>query len=311
MIVGGAGSPVKFLSSRPEAQAGTDDWRGIIIKPGAYFSINNAIIRHAYAGIEDSSQLSHTIQNVKIGRCKMYGILARNNADNLTIRGCRVDSVDANPGGYGIYVYAGLTNGVGAVLKRDTVRGSYYGIWLEYNKSLVDSCVVFGTGVAGIVCKAQGSVTPVAEVPIKNTLISGFFTEHLRNEVWGRSVLTGCNLISSTSPNRTSVSIRNTYQNAYLKARQNQIAEWGWVGVLVDNVTQVTDLGDAAAGDDGLNYVYTGASGSGWRYVWDEDSGTPTIKAENNCWADINPPASRFSSNIDYNPFDLALTPIY
>ncbi|MCI0596702.1 MAG: hypothetical protein L0Z48_09220, partial [candidate division Zixibacteria bacterium] len=73
LIVGGPGNPVKFISSRPENQAGTEDWRGIVVKPGGYLSINNAVIRHAYAGIEDSSKFLHTIQNVKIGRCKMFG----------------------------------------------------------------------------------------------------------------------------------------------------------------------------------------------------------------------------------------------
>ncbi len=92
IIKGTKNYPAKFLSSKPETVATNWDWEGIVVKPGGVFACSNAVIRHAYAGIEDESEYSHTIKNVRIGKCKMYGILAIN-TDSLTIRGCRVDSV--------------------------------------------------------------------------------------------------------------------------------------------------------------------------------------------------------------------------
>ncbi len=129
IINGKPNFPVKFLSSRSEALASTEDWRGIVVKPGGYISVNNAIIRHAYAGIEDSSRYLHTIQNVKIGRCQMYGILA-SNTDSLTIRNCRIDSVYGVSGGTGILVHSS-SSAAGARLVKDTVRGCWYGIHIE------------------------------------------------------------------------------------------------------------------------------------------------------------------------------------
>ncbi len=206
IVYGWPEAPVKFLSSRPESLAGTDDWRGIVIEPGGHlYAMGNAVIRHAYAGIEDASQDNLTIQNVQIGRCKMFGIKALG-TDSLTIRGCRVDSVNAAPGGTGIYLTPG-TSLKGARLVHDTVRNCYYGMYLYGSTSPVDSCVIYGTGNTGIICHAQG-VGDTLPVPINYTTISGYFSyQHLKNDYKGRVSLTGCNLLSPTSPSR---SLRDT-----------------------------------------------------------------------------------------------------
>ncbi len=310
IIEGTSNNPVKLVSFRNE-QAPYDsttnyDWRGIVVRPGAVFACSNAIIRHAYAGIEDSSRYLHTIQNVRIGKCKMYGILVES-TDSLTIRGCGIDSVNASPGGYGIYIHASSA-GRWPVLKRDTVRNCYYGIKLVNAGSPVDSCVILGTSIAGIVCNGQALLNPPAEVPITNTAITGYFNyEHLQNDWKGRSRLTNCNLASATSPSRTAVGIRSTGTDAYLRVRKSQITEWNTFGVIIEqNGTPFTNLGDSASSDS-VNYIYTGSTYSTRKYVDDQDCGscsTPVIKAEYNCWGEVNPPASRFSNNIDRSPVD-------
>jgi len=305
IIEGTSGNLVKLVSFRSEALAGTDDWRGIVVRPGGIFACSNAVIRHAYIGIEDASEYSHTIQNVKIGRCKMYGILAVD-TDSLTIRGCRVDSISADPGGTGIYVISGTNKG--ARLVRDTVRNCYYGMYLYGSKSPVDTCVILGTGNTGIVYYGL-PITDTFAVPINYTTISGYFTnQHLKNDYKGRVVLTGCNLISATSPSRTPYGIHGTGIQAYLKVRKTVIREWSNYGVLIaHNNSQVTNLGSVASpADSGFNWIFSGTTVGSWKYVLDLDCincSTPVIKAEWNCWAALTPSSSRFSGNIDYNPW--------
>ncbi len=304
IIEGTPANPVKLISFRSEAQASTDDWRVIVVRPGGYVSIENAIIRHAYAAIEDSSAFSHTIKNVKIGRCKMFGIKAVN-TDSLTIRGCRVDSVKpaSGPGGYGIY---NITENLkGARLVTDTVRHSWYGIFISGGTAPVESCLVQGdsTGTIvsyiGIFNQGQGSLGDT--LPISHTNINGYFSlAHLEN--WGLVKVTSCTLFSSLSP-RSPSGIRNTSEGL-LKLRKSAVIQWGSTGVLVGNSGE-SNLGRVSPADSGFNTIYTFASGSSWKYVKDGDCPSScgvTVKAEWNCWGVPIPSSTRFSSNVDYQP---------
>ncbi len=302
LVVGGPGNPVKFISSRPENSAGTDDWRGIVVRPGGYVNIENAIIRHAYAAIEDSSAFSHTIKNVKIGRCKIYGIKAVN-TDSLTIRGCRIDSVNASPGGFGIY--NATENLKGARLVADTVRTCWYGIYIRNGTAPVESCLVQGDSTAvmvsntGIESEGQGALGDT--LSISHTSINGYFSlAHLDNFSLALMKATSCNLVSSSSP-RSPTGIRNT-SDGLLKLRKSTVAQWGSVGVLVGSSGE-SDLGTLP--DSGFNTIYTFAPGTSWKYVKDNDcpSCGGTVYAEWNCWGTQNPSSSRFSSNVDYTPF--------
>ncbi|MGE5692946.1 MAG: FlgD immunoglobulin-like domain containing protein [Candidatus Zixiibacteriota bacterium] len=306
LIKGTKNYPAKFLSSKSEGQAGSEDWQGIVVKPGAIFACSNAVIRHAYAGIEDSSNIPHTIQNVKVGKCKMYGILAVD-TDSLTIRGCRVDSVGDSSGGIGIKSSAG--SGRGARLVKDTVRNCFYGIYLLNAASPVDTCVIDGAGNTGVLCYGQGASGDTLPVPINYTTVSGSFTGQLLQNHWkGKAILTGCNLLSATSPSRTPYGIHGPGYQAFLKARRNVITEWNNYGVVIGHNSQSTDLGKVNAGssDSGYNTIFSGTGVGSWKYVIDLDCNncsSPVIKAEWNCWASLNPSSSRFSGNIDYNPY--------
>ncbi len=305
IIEGTPTNPVKLISFRSEAQAATDDWRGIVVRPGGYVSIENAVIRHAYAAIEDSSVFNHTIKNVKIGRCKMYGIRAVN-TDSLVIRGCRIDSVNASPGGFGIQVYSSGTRGVRLVA--DTVRTCWYGIHISNSATPVESCYVQGDSTAvlvsnsGIVNVGQGSVGDT--LSISHTGINGYFSlAHLYNWGQGLAKVSFCNLSSSFSP-RSPNGVFNT--SGQLKLRRSGVVQWGSAGVLVASGSGESDLGRVSPADSGYNGIYTFASGSSWKYVKDIDCPPlcgVTVKAEWNCWGNPNPPSSRFSSNIDYTPF--------
>ncbi len=312
LIIGGPGNPVKFISSRPESLASTDDWRGIVVKSGGYISVNNAIIRHAYIGIEDESQYNHTIQNVKIGRCKAYGILA-SDTDSLTIRGCRVDSVNGSPGGYGIAVFPSASTR-GARLVKDTVRACYVGIKISASTTPVESCVVVAatgglTSNTGIFNLGQEFLT-AASLPVTATSVDGYFTnEHFNNDNEGRVQITGCFFGSPTSP-RSPNGIRNTLGD-YLKLRQSSVTEWGSAGVLLESNggADTTDLGSVASpADSGFNTIYRTGSESGWKYVKDNDycfgCSNPTVKAEWNCYNTDFPQSNRFSPNVDWNPYD-------
>lgn len=308
IIEGTPGNPVKLVSFRKDPDSTTtEDWHGMVVKPGGYISVNNAIIRHAYAGIEDSSRYLHTIQNVRIGRCKMYGILAVN-TDSLTIQGCRVDSINANPGGWGIYVDTVYSGGKGARLVKDTVWASYKGMYIEGSTAPVETCVVQGTAGwlpshTGIVTLQQvGSDT----LRITATKINGYFAnQHLENGLNGRVIVSACSLISPSSPSRSPYAIRSTANNTYLRLRGSRLFEWQDMGVyLLHNNGQVVNLGSVP--DSGFNVILTGSTSSNWKYVYDGNcSGcsTPVIKAEWNCWG-ANPLSSRFSTNIDRTPLD-------
>jgi hypothetical protein len=84
------------------------------------------------------------------------------------------------------------------------------------------------------------------------------------------------------------------------------VTEWGQYGVITaHNDAQVTNLG-IYSGDGGENTIHTSASGSSWKYVYDTDcSGcsSPIIKAEWNQWNAWPPSASRFSANVDRDPY--------
>jgi len=314
-INGTSTNPEKFVSLRKDPDNGdpdsatTYDWRGIVVRPGGVFACSNAVIRHAYAGIEDSSRYPHMIKNVRIGRCKMYGILAVD-TDSLTIRGCRIDSVNAFPGGYGIKVVSSSEGGPRLV--KDTVRNSFYGIWLTRTEAPVDSCAVFGTCLTGIVCEMQWFTGSDSGVPITATDITGYYNnQHFQNAYKGQAKLTNCKLVSATSPSRSPYGIRNTDGSTYLKLRNSTVTQWNTMGVWVlHNNGQVTDLGSVSSPvDSGFNWIYTGSSYSSWKYVNDGDCNgcsTPIIKAEYNCWAAVNPSSSRFSSNIDRSPVDVS-----
>ncbi len=304
--------PVKFLSSRSEALASTEDWRGIVVKPGGYISINNAIIRHAYAGIEDSSRFLHTIKNVKIGRCQMYGILA-SNTDSLTIRGCRIDSVYGVLGGTGILVHSSSSS-AGARLVKDTIRGCWYGIHIEASATPVESCQV--VSLSGVTCNTgiknqnQSLVGTSVCLPVSATSVSGSYTaQHFDNSLNGRVSVSGCSFVSSTGT-RSPSGVRNADGDS-LKLRSSEVLEWGTYGIITaHNGGKATNLG--YSGDAGNNTIYTSASGSGWKYVYDPDCsncGSPIIKAEFNQWYAWPPSSSRFSGNVDYNPYLLTPDP--
>ncbi len=308
LIIGGMGSAAQFISSRSESQAGTEDWRGIVVKPGGYVSIENAIIRHAYAAIEDSSNYSHTIKNVRIGRCKAYGILAAN-TDSLTIRDCRIDSVNGSPGGYGIYVSSATVKGARAV--KDTIKACGYGIFVSVSTTPVDSCVIEAatgglTSLAGFYNQSQASLGGTDSLMVSYTSIRGYFTsgQIFYNYSQGRVAMVACTLISST-PTRTANGIRNTGAAEYLRLRRSMVTLWGQNGVLLAHNSAQVNLGTSA--DSGNNAIYTDASGSTWKYVLDQDcSGgctSPTIYAERNCWGVQIPSSSRFSTNVDYTPY--------
>ncbi|HXF49297.1 MAG TPA: right-handed parallel beta-helix repeat-containing protein [Verrucomicrobiae bacterium] len=305
VVKGTQANPVKFISSRTEDSAGTNDWQGIVIKPGGVFACSNAVIRHAYAGIEDSSVFNHTIQNVRIGRCKMYGILAVD-TDSLTIRGCRVDSVNSEPGGTGIKVHSG-NSAKGAKLIADTVRFCYYGIINSNNPGPIDSCLVLGDSTATLV-SVTGILHGGGEAPyyltVANTTVNGYFSgQHFYNFILGRASLSNCYFSTNQGSPRSPVGIRN-YRGKLLKVRTSSIYEWGLYGVLTDHFDAVPDLG-VYPSDDGYNGLYTSMGGSSWKFVYDSDCGscsTPIIKAENNQWYTA-PPSSRFSPNVDRNPY--------
>ncbi|MCI0330780.1 MAG: T9SS type A sorting domain-containing protein [candidate division Zixibacteria bacterium] len=311
IIKGTAASPVKILSSKPEAQASTEDWRGIVIKPGGVFACSNAVIRHAYAGIEDSSGYLHTIKNVRIGRCKIYGIYAAN-TDSLTIRGCRVDSVSSYPsGGFGIYVRTEASTD-GAKLVSDTVKACYYGMFIYRSVDSVVNCVIEGdTSLSYIGIHTQGHfyIDSTKILPVVGTTINGYFSaEHFQNFQGGRSFLTNCALASATTPYRSPDVIRTTAGPNYLKLRRSEVTNWGANGIVTAHINgQVTNLGTAANPlDSGNNEIVTTASGSGWKYVYDVECSTctsPQIKAELNQWNAWPPPSYRFSPNVDRNPY--------
>ncbi|MCI0406654.1 MAG: T9SS type A sorting domain-containing protein, partial [candidate division Zixibacteria bacterium] len=305
-INGASGNPALFLSSRSEAQAGTEDWRGIVVRPGGMLVCNNAVIRHAYAGIEDSSKFLHTIQNVKIGRCKMFGILAAE-TESLTIWGCRVDSVNTSPGGTGIKVVS--NNSVkGAKIIADTVRFCYYGIVHSgTTASAVDSSSVVGDSTATLVSNTgiyNGGGVNEYIVTVMNTSVTGYFSgQHFYNYNTGRASISACYFSTNAGSPRSPVGIKH-YDGTYLKVRSSLLYEWGAYGVLTNHNGAVPDLG-VSSSDNGYNGLYTSVGGSAWKFVYDSDCGscsTPVIKAENNQWYTV-PPSSRFSPNVDRNPY--------
>ncbi|MCI0330362.1 MAG: T9SS type A sorting domain-containing protein [candidate division Zixibacteria bacterium] len=314
IAVGNSSDPLKFLSS--SGTPGTEDWRGIVVRPGGYLSMSNAVIRHAYAGIEDSSRYLHSIQNVRIGRCKMFGIYVLN-TDSLTIRGCRVDSINAQPGGYGIFIVAGENGGKGAWLVRDTVWASYYGISIWGSATPIDSCLVEAS--AGWLPSATGIInqytsgTSADTLRLRYTTIHGFFAnQHLENNVNGYVALYACSLFSPYIGDRSPYGIRNTANYAKLYLRRSRVTEWNGTGVLLKhNFGQEADLGRVTGGvtDSGFNWIFTTTTYPNWKYVWDLDcSGciTPTFYAEWNCWGSGAPSASRFTGNIDRTPYDVS-----
>ncbi len=142
------------------------------------------------------------------------------------------------------------------------------------------------------------------------TTINGYFSnQHFENSSYGNAALYNCNLSSPTSGSRTPYGIRGTAINNALRVRNTRVTEWGSTGILLShNYGLLADLGSVASpADSGFNVIYTGAPGTGWKYVYDQDCGgcsSPVIKAEYNCWLAVNPSSSRFSGNIDRTPWD-------
>jgi hypothetical protein len=141
------------------------------------------------------------------------------------------------------------------------------------------------------------------------TTINGYFSnQHFENSSHGNAALNGCVLSSATSPYRSPYGIRSTSIPWGLRVRNTTIIHWGSTGVLLTHNGPLADLGSVSSpADSGFNTVYTGALGTGWKYVYDQDCGscpTPVIKAEYNCWAAVNPSSTRFSGNIDRTPVD-------
>lgn len=215
---------ISFVSAA--ANPSTEDWRGIIVKPGGYLAISNAVIRYAYAGIEDQSALNHTIQNVRIGKCKMFGILAEG-TDSLTIRGCRVDSVHSAPGGTGIKVVS--TSNKGAKLIADTVRACFGGFHIEGSTAPMDSCLIIGDSTGSFISKIgittlwQGIYTSSANLSITNTNVDGYFLDqHFYNWLLSRVYMADCNLMAYGGSPRSPIIVRN-FSGNYLKIRGTSI----------------------------------------------------------------------------------------
>ncbi|HXF48737.1 MAG TPA: T9SS type A sorting domain-containing protein, partial [Verrucomicrobiae bacterium] len=147
-------------------------------------------------------------------------------------------------------------------------------------------------------------------VPITAASISGYFSnQQFENQYKGRAVLTGCDFASPSS-NRSPVSVRST-SGDYIKIRNSFITEWQTTGVLLESNggADTADLGSVAnPADSGFNTISSTSGASGWKYIKDNDycsgCGTPTIKAEWNCYNIDIPQSSRFSPNVDYNPYD-------
>jgi hypothetical protein len=311
VIEGTAANPVKLVSFRKEPDSiATDDWYGIRVKRGGSVVCSNLVLRHAYAGITfEGTSVACTLKNVHIARSKVYGIKI-DSSSNVVVRNCAVDSVFGP--GYGIQVVSNDTTG--PKLIKDTVRACTYGIYVLKGANSIDSCVIQGDAGGksntGVYVLWQSFVDTNKNYSVKATSINGYFTnEHFHNFEAGRSSISGCEMVSPTSP-RSPTAVRNT-AGSYLKLRGSTVAEWGSTGVLVGhNGGQISDLGSVAnPADSGYNTIFTTGTVPGWKYIKDLDycpgCSNPTIQAEWNCYNTEFPVSGRFSPNVDFNPYDI------
>lgn len=303
VVNGTAANPVRFVSFR--ANPSDTDWYGIRVQAGGSAKLKYCTLTDAYAGLNYAGAPASpdTIQYCAFSNCKVYGIRA-DSATNLAIRYCGMHSVDGP--GYGILVNSTTT--AGPKLYADTAQACTYGFYIFLSTAPIDQCAIIGPGNTGITSSGQGVLGDTLNLPITNSLINGYFSsQHFHDFYSGRAFLNNVSMYGG-SPGVSPHGITATTGSGYLKVRNCTIADWGSAGVYLshDAVQNVNTILGVYPSDKGYNNIYTGATDTSWKYVWDiacSGCTTPVIKAEWNDWNAYPPAASRFSGNVDYSPY--------